>query len=82
MRKLLFVLLALLVVLPVGAQTTKNLTYDDPIYTFIDKCYTKGWIYYVPDVKPYTGRADPLPGTPGKVHRTGGSGAGALHETP
>ena len=54
MRKLIFILLAVLVVLPLSAQSTKNLTYDDPIYTFIDKCYTKGWIFYVPDVKPYT----------------------------
>ena len=54
MRKLTFILLAVLVVLPLSAQSTKNLTYDDPIYTFIDKCYSKGWIYYVPDVKPYT----------------------------
>ncbi|MBR4158740.1 MAG: hypothetical protein IKT97_01610, partial [Spirochaetia bacterium] len=54
MRKLLFVLLAVMVVLPLAAQTTKNLTYDDPIYTFIDKCYAKGWIYFIPDVKPYT----------------------------
>ena len=54
MRKLIFVLLAVLVILPVGAQTTKNLVYDDPIYTFLDKCYSKGWLYYLPDVKPYT----------------------------
>ena len=54
MRKLIFILLALLVVLPLGAQTTKNLVYDDPIYTFLDKCYSKGWIYNLPDVKPYT----------------------------
>ena len=54
MRKLIFILLSVLVVLPLGAQTTRNLLYDNPIYTFIDKCYSKGWIYYVPDVKPYT----------------------------
>ena len=54
MRKLIFILLAVLVVLPLTAQTTKNLTYDDPIYTFLDKCYSKGWIYNLPDVKPYT----------------------------
>ena len=54
MRKLIIVLLAVLVILPLGAQTTKNLVYDDPIYTFLDKCYSKGWIYYMPDVKPYT----------------------------
>ena len=54
MKKLIFVLLTVLVVLPLSAQTTKNLTYDDPIYTFLDKCYTKGWLYNLPDVKPYT----------------------------
>jgi len=54
MKKIFTVILMAFVVLSLSAQTTKNIIYDDPIYTFLDKCYSKGWIYYMPDVKPYT----------------------------
>lgn len=54
MRKILAVMILLLVSLPVFSQSAKNIPYEDPVYEFLDKCYSKGWIYYIPDVKPYT----------------------------
>ncbi|MCQ2603564.1 MAG: capsule assembly Wzi family protein [Spirochaetia bacterium] len=55
MKKLAFILLIVtLAAIPAAAQSAKNLVYDDPVYEFLDKAYSKGWIYYMPDVKPYT----------------------------
>lgn len=54
MRKKLFLLFFILSLLPLYAQSNKNISYDDPLYEFLEKGYSKGWIYYMPDVKPYT----------------------------
>ncbi len=39
---------------PAGAESLKNITLEDPVYLFLDKGYAKGWIEYLPSVRPYT----------------------------
>ena len=36
------------------AQSLKNVTYDDPVYLFLDKAYAKKWILYLPGARPYS----------------------------
>ncbi len=38
----------------VFAQSLKNVTYENPVYLFLDRAYAKKWIAYLPAAKPYT----------------------------
>ncbi len=37
-----------------SAQKIKNVPYDSSIYNFLDKAYARGWIYYLPQTRPYS----------------------------
>lgn len=32
----------------------RHLPYDDPVYPFLEKAYARGWVSYLPQIKPYT----------------------------
>ena len=51
---LVAVILVLAAAVPLSAENLKNVTIEDPVYLFLDKGYAKGWIGYLPSVKPYT----------------------------
>ena len=56
LNMLLMILLLTAVFTPLSAENLKNITLDDPVYLFLDKGYAKGWINYLPSVKPYTAK--------------------------
>ncbi len=41
------------VITPLSADNLKNISLEDPVYLFLDKGYAKGYIDYIPSVKPY-----------------------------
>jgi hypothetical protein len=53
-RICLFAMLALLASASWAEAPLRHLPYDDPIYPFLEKAYARGWIGYLPQIRPYS----------------------------
>ncbi|MEW5814197.1 MAG: hypothetical protein AB1798_02215, partial [Spirochaetota bacterium] len=38
----------------VSSESQRNVPYMDPVYRFLEKSYSRGWLAYLPQVHPYT----------------------------
>lgn len=52
--KILVIIMLAALISPLSAENLKIVQMEDPVYLFLDKGYAKGWINYIPYVKPYT----------------------------
>ena len=57
-RHLALLLLLNLTLIPAQTQELpqglRNIPYSDPVYTYVERAYARGWIAYIPNMRPYT----------------------------
>ncbi len=53
-RLLLLILLFFISLYTLPAQTLRKIPYSDPVYPFLDKAYSLGWLAYLPQIRPYS----------------------------
>jgi len=53
-RTLLLILLFFFILFTLPAQTLRKIPHSDPVYPFLDRAYSLGWIAYLPQVRPYS----------------------------
>ncbi len=53
-RLLLLILLFFIILYSLPAQTLRKIPYSDPVYPFLDKAYSLGWLAYLPQIRPYS----------------------------
>ncbi|MBA7577460.1 hypothetical protein ES708_19313 [subsurface metagenome] len=49
-RVLLLILLFSIILYTLPAQTLRKISYSDPVYPFLDKAYSLGWLAYLPQI--------------------------------
>ena len=53
-RVLLLILFFSFILCTLPAQSLRKIPYSDPVYPFLDKAYSLGWLPYLPQIRPYS----------------------------
>lgn len=53
-RALLPILFFFIILYTLPAQTLRKIPYSDPVYPFLDRAYSLGWLAYLPQIRPYS----------------------------
>lgn len=53
-RALFLILLFFIILYTLPAQTLRKIPDSDPVYPFLDKAYSLGWLAYLPQIRPYS----------------------------